>query len=65
MRTLLTDPCIGLDSVVRVSENRFHQRKLTRPDKDAAGATAVREEWQILSGFTGHPAPPRAGPRAA
>jgi hypothetical protein len=59
VRTLLLDPSLELDSVVRVKEGRLHRRTLSRdraaaskpagaaPDKDSA---PLREEWTTLTG---------------
>jgi hypothetical protein len=53
-RTLSSDPSIELDSVVRIAENRFLRRALSRPkaaDKETAAKEALRvDDWKVLSG---------------
>src|SRR5262249_45839062 len=51
MRTLLLDPSIELDSVVRVGAKRFMRRTLSRSAKEAAAADPVQEEWKVLPDF--------------
>jgi hypothetical protein len=52
MRTLLLDPSIEVDAVVRVGENRFHRRRLTRPGKDRTASSALHEDWEVKAGFS-------------
>jgi hypothetical protein len=67
MRTLMADPSIELDAIVRMSANRLHRRVLTRaasspkpgakPDAgDKAGPQvdlgSVREDWKVLGDFS-------------
>jgi hypothetical protein len=60
VRTLLLDPSLELDSVVRVKDGRLHRRTLSRdraaPGKSAADAApgkgpgSLHEEWATLTG---------------
>src|SRR5262249_38164781 len=64
MRTILADPSVELDSVVRMSETRFLRRTLKRTPEDKAAdkpadkaadkagePLVVREEWKTLASF--------------
>ena len=51
VRTILGDPSIELDSVVRMSENRFLRRTMKRPPGDKGEITPVREEWKTVGSF--------------
>lgn len=58
VRTLQTDSSVEVDSVVRVGENRFIHRSLSRPPSQEAGAPGkARDESQVLADISSVLAP--------